>query len=78
MSAFCLIMNCFNNEAKCTVHMLYWWHCLAGTAKKQSKGKEEFVKKGKTTSYEHKLMNKVHKFFYCTAIARNMFQKKAS
>lgn len=71
-------MNCFDYKETYSLHTSHWWHCLSGTAKKQEKGKEEFVKKGRTTSHEHILVNKVHGFSYCTAIARNMSQKKAS
>jgi len=71
-------MNCFKNETTYSMHTSHWWHCSSGTAKKREKGKEEFVEKGGTTSHEHILVNKVHKFSYCTATAQNMSQKKAS
>lgn len=60
------------------MHTSHWWHCLSGTAKKQEKRKEEFVKKGRMISHEHILVSKVRRFSYCTAIAQNMSQKKAS
>lgn len=54
------------------------WHWSSGTrwhAKMQEKGKERFVRRGERqnkTPQGHIMMNQVHKFSYCTAVAWSM------